>query len=239
MGAVKVAKLYTSTESEPRIYSPERLAEAGYITTRGLPSVTTILGRVLHKPAFVPAALKAMSDHLMAHEGEPVTEELVTEAKAAWGARSRKAMDTGSRIHTLCEAHGRGENVYALLEDEPLEVVRGFDAYITWVREMGFVATSIERVVANPQIGYAGMCDAVGRLPDGTEILVDWKSSKGIYQEYLLQWHAYAAPLGIDRGYIVRFDKDTGEVEHHDVRWDALTYGAFQACVEIYEWMEK
>lgn len=235
MGAIQTAKLYRGATEEPRVYSVEKLAEAGVKATRPLPSVTTIL-RVVNKPAFVPAALKAAGDALEQHLGLPLSPEMIAEAKAAWGRRSRSAMDIGSRIHALCEAHGRGEQV--TLEDEVPQVVNGFEAYLDWVRQSGFIATEVERVVAGD--GYAGTADAVGVMRDGTPVLVDWKSGRGgtIYNEYLLQWHAYAAALHILDGYIVSFDRDTGECYHHAMRWDALTYEAFCAARTLYEWME-
>lgn len=235
--AVQTAKLYSGSSEEPRIYSPEKLAAAGYETTRGLPSVTTIL-RVVNKPAFVPAALKAMGDDLLTHLGEPVTEDMVAVAKKAWGSRSRKAMDFGTRIHQLAEQHGRGTHVS--LAGEPSEVVNGFEAYLAWIAETGFVATEIERVIANPTEGYAGCCDAIGVVRDGRIVLVDWKSGKGgnIYPEYVIQWHAYAAPLAITDGYIVSFDKETGECYHHEMKFDTITYRAFLAARDLWEWME-
>ena len=248
--AVKAAKLYSSNDGEPRVYSVERLAEAGIISPRHLPSVTTVL-RVLNKPAFVPAALKAMGDHLVGQaeriyyataDMDPQEFALffgteVGEAKKAWGERSKVAMDIGTRIHKLCEAHGRG--AFASLKDEPSEVVNGFEAYLAWVNETGFVATEVEKVVADPIAGYAGCCDAVGIMRDGTPVLVDWKSGKGgaIYPEYILQWHAYAAPLSIDSGYIVSFDKETGECYQHPMKFHTLTYEAFLYATLIYEWL--
>ena len=238
MAKVQEAKLYQGPTEEPRVYTPEKLREAGYEVTRGLPSVTTIL-RVLNKPAFVPAALKAAGDSLLWHLGEPLTEEMITEAKGAWGKRSREAMDAGSRIHRLCEDHGRGITVD--LESESPAVKNGFKAYLSWVGETGFVALpkDIEKVVAGD--GYAGTCDAVGVVADGTPVLVDWKSGKGgaVYNEYILQWNAYAAALGIEDGYIVSFDKETGDCYHKQMKYDSLTYQAFLAARELYEWLER
>lgn len=236
MCPVQTANLYSGPTQEPRLYSPEKLAAAGYHSSRPLPSVTTIL-RVLNKPAFVPAALKAAGDALMPYLGLPLTEEMISAAKSAWSARSRSAMDIGSRIHALCEAHGRGEHVS--LAEEPEQVVNGFEAYLAWVFETGFVATEIEKVIAGD--GYAGCCDAIGVMRDGTRVLVDWKSGRGgsIYNEYILQWHAYAAPLAIMDGYIVSFDRDTGECYHHEMRWDSLAYEAFLSARTLYEWIDN
>lgn len=238
MAKVKEAKLFKGPIEEPRVYDEERLGRAGYTVPRPLPSVTTIL-RVLNKPAFVPAAMKAMGDFLLAKEGEPITSDIVAEAKKAWGARSREAMDIGSRIHKLCEDHGRGLTID--FSDEREEVKNGFKAYLQWIDHTGFVAlpTGIEKVVAGD--GYAGTCDAVGILADGTPCLVDWKSGKGgsIYPEYILQWNAYAKALNIEQGFIVSFDKETGHCYHKEMKYDSLTYQCFLACREIYEWQER
>ena len=98
------------------------------------------------------------------------------------------------------------------------------------------MATEVEKIIAGD--GYAGTVDAVGVMRDGTPALVDWKSGRGgaIYNEYLLQWHAYAAALHIERGYIVSFDRDTGECYHQAMRFDSLTYEAFLAARTLYEW---
>jgi hypothetical protein len=253
----KQAKLYSGIREEPRIYSVEMLEKAGAKATRPLPSVTTIL-RIVNKPAFVPAAQKAMGDYLkdkwdvIYFGGGSLSEEefkksfdgVVDDAKKAWGARSKSAMDIGTRIHKLCEAYARGEfpNESALtlrLEEEPEQVRNGFDAYLAWVEETGFVASEVEKVIAGD--GYAGTVDAVGVLRDGTRVLVDWKSGVGgnIYHEYILQWNAYAAPLSIESGFIVAFDRDTGEASEYPMKFDTVTYSAFLSARNLWEWMEE
>ena len=238
--SVKEAKLYSGVIDEPRLYDIEKLAAAGIQAKRPLPSVTTIL-RVINKPAFVPAALKAMGDYLLEHWGDAIPgPAMIAEAKKAWGARSRIAMDFGTQIHLLAEKHGRTGS-REIADDAPDEVKNGFAAYLSWIDKSGFVATEIEKVIGDPVEGYAGCCDAVGILKDGTRVMVDWKSGKGgsIYNEYLLQWHAYARPLGIEQGFIVSFDKETGECYQKEMKFDSRTMRAFFAARDLYEWMER
>lgn len=255
---MKQAQLYKGIREEPRLYTPKMLldagVDAGVVATQPLPSVTTIL-RVINKPAFVPAALAAMERELVSRTDEVYLKakrgtsgfttffaDEIKAAKGAWGAKTKKAMDVGTRIHKLCEAYARGEfnesSLTLRLEEEQKEVRNGFDAYLEWTAKTGFVASEVEKVVAG--VGYAGTADAIGFLRDGTRVLVDWKSGAGgtIYPEYILQWNAYAATQGIRDGFIVVFNRDTGEPHEYPVKFSEDTFDVFLCALRLWEWME-
>jgi hypothetical protein len=88
--------------------------------------------------------------------------------------------------HWNDEARLRGQYVHQCiaLEDEGAldestvdpKVRPYFEAFRKFQRETSVVLEIVERRVCDPILGYAGTLDAIGRWPDGTLTLFDWKS---------------------------------------------------------------
>ena len=98
---------------------------------------------------------------------------------------------------------------------------------------MNLVGSEIKMV---SEIGYGGTVDIVARNKDDEVIVIDLKTSKGVYDEYRLQLAAYCQMVKenmnldyVPKAYILRIDKETGEFEHHrlgdlDKEWDIFLH---------------
>jgi len=106
------------------------------------------------------------------------------------GARREIYLARGRAVHAATHEDDDG----ALAGDWSDEVLGYLEGWRAFRRDFGFVPRLIERRVCNPLYGYAGTLDRVGRIRDGTEIIVDLKS--GIAPKAVsYQLAAYAACL--------------------------------------------
>jgi len=134
------------------------------------------------------------------------------------------AADAGTLAHAMVEARIRGKTFVAPPTASPDDLrLAGlsFSAFEEW-----FTGTRIELVeseihLVSEEYRFGGTPDAVGRIR-GQACLLDWKTSKGIYSEYLIQLAAYEHLWNANRGeqitggiHCCRFDKSTGGFSHH------------------------
>lgn len=92
----------------------------------------------------------------------------------------------GTEVHALAERYIRGEEIEVPEHLEPY--VQGFANYI---RDFNPTTRFEELVVASRAYGYAGTLDSIQDIPGIGRCLVDYKTSNGIYGEYVLQCAAY------------------------------------------------
>lgn len=147
---------------------------------------------------------------------------------------------TGDRSSTLLQID---------LEYEPLEVQMALGALesLFAVNELEIVAC--EELLADVALGIAGACDCLVRDKWGRLVLLDWKTSKGVWSSYLLQLAWYARLVWLCRGemparaYIGRLDKCTAECEivpafttpeERQVLLDAA-----MGALHLYRWNER
>lgn len=99
--------------------------------------------------------------------------------------RDRAAL-RGTEVHALAERYIAGEEIEVAAELMPY--VRGFAEFIeVWNPK----SLHEELVVANKTHRYAGRLDSIQDVPDLGVCLVDYKTSNGVYGEYVLQCAAY------------------------------------------------
>ncbi len=189
------------------------------------PSVTTVLG-LLDKGDMllqwgVNCALQYVREHALTEDWETVLQM----AKTNWREAREEAADIGKEIHELIKVyirHGRD----AVGTYRP-EVENGFLAFLQWEGDNGVVWLESEKQVFDNTRGYAGTLDAKCRFTKGplaTRVFViDFKSSKGIYDGYAEQVAAYrhadslATSIAADGCGILRLDKVTGTPEFKDM----------------------
>lgn len=193
---------------------PYKLADGSVV-----PSVTTILGR------FKP------SDALMWwawDQGRQGLDYQQTRGKAA---------DAGTLAHAMAESwfHGRGQRLHLAADHEvKRKALTSFRAFLAWAEGARLRPATINGVkqievrMVSERHRYGGMCDAVQLGFDNSLHICDWKTSGGVYPDYLLQIAAYKELWDenfpenpITGGYhLVRFDKETAGFVHH--YWPAL-----------------
>lgn len=179
-----------------------------------VPGVTTILGRFKDAGGLIHWAWRQGKDGLDYRE-------------------SRDAAATaGSIAHDMVEAwiHG-GEMVVLPTDDEETaeRAQTAFSAFRKWADQTKLKATHTEMPLVSERYRFGGTFDAL--LVDGRRAMGDWKTSNGIYADYLAQIAAYAIlweehypDEPIDGGFhLLRFDKTYGDFHHH--YWSELEAG--------------
>lgn len=189
------------------------------------PSVTTVLGLLDKGDALlqwgVNCALSYVREHALTEDWETV----LLMAKTNWREARDEAADIGHEIHDLIKLyirHGRD----AVGTYRP-EVENGFLAFLEWERNNGVVWLESEKQVFDGAHGFAGTLDAKCRFTrgefEGRVFVIDFKSSKGIYDGYAEQVSAYrhadslSTSIPADGCGILRLDKETGIPEFKDM----------------------
>jgi|GEM_PF-2803206 len=127
----------------------------------------------------------------------------------------RDAGDKGSRVHWGIEQFLSGVQLrytdvpygydYSFTPGEWQMIQHGF---MNWYEKLpqDFAIQSIEETAWGD--GYAGTVDLVCLL-DGRLTVIDWKTSKAIYDGYKCQVAAYCKAIGAERGMIVQLGSKT------------------------------
>lgn len=216
------------------------------------PSVTTILG-ILDKPALLSWAsnsavnyiednIDAVKDPLDVHRGEEVLEL----ARTAYKKISKDACDSGSMTHHAIEAYINGLEYEYILQTE--ESRNGFEAFLSWESKNHVEWLESEVEIIDEEIGYGGRFDAIARV-NGHIYLIDFKTSKSIYDEMAVQLCAYRQTVNkvrleaglelIENIAVLHLNKETAEPTFKPFEKDLERKTAFfNALVNVY-YLEK
>lgn len=146
------------------------------------------------------------------------------------------AADKGTRAHGWIEQFIKGEAFH--LDNVEEDIRPAVKAFFDWFQGSGFQLVMGDTRVASLKDKFGGSLDALG-WKDGRYILLDWKTSNGIYDEYALQVAAYAQAfeetfgVRIGEAHIVRFGKEKADFEHKEVANLTVSYGAFANASEL------
>lgn len=198
-------------------------------------SVTTLLG-YLAKPGLdnwmIDQTLAAISE-----QWQPKTSYLPQQIDAALAyakeARWRKLTEAagyGTRVHGIVEGFLRGlewptfyscDNKTGVvttepvnLEAEPIQVQNSVQLWLEWWNQQNLSIEIVEGYVYNLEQGYAGAFDYLAEDQEGNTVLIDWKTSKGIYDTHALQLVAYGGALAAmgkglpDKGLVLCVSKE-------------------------------
>ena len=173
--------------------------------------------------------------------------EACEEALTAHSKISRRGARIGSMAHRWVEKWllaNFGEGDMPKPHTNP-EVVNCTDAFQRWISASGVVPLYVERPLFSLSENYAGTIDLIGTDKDGNQVYIDFKTSKGKFDEHHYQLSAYmeaAIQEGLSvlgKRYIVRFPKEGGEVDVYDLdeyglRSHAEDYKAFLGCLALW-----
>lgn len=201
-------------------------AVKGYFLKNGtrVPSVTTVLGRFKDAGPLMYWAWQCGKD------GKDFREE------------RDKAADAGTLAHAAVEAWVKGDNFsFNGSEEVVARAKRAFGAFIEWADQTKLKVDKTELPLVSEKYAFGGTFDAI--LLGAKRAMGDWKSSNGVYGEYLAQLAAYGQLWSenypdepIDGGYhLCRFDKAHGDFTHK--WWGELKAGweYFLRLREAYE----
>lgn len=183
----------------------------GYRNAAGkrIPGTTTIIGRFKDSGALL---WWAFEQGKAAERGE---------IKSLYDNRD-EAASIGSTVHELVESHIRGEDIFESLLNAPEAVKSGVKAYLKWesMTKLKIVEQEISLVSEKHQFG--GTPDAIGEI-DGELCMIDWKTSKSVYADMLIQvaaydllWHENYPDRPLVGGFhLCKFSKEHGDFSHH------------------------
>jgi len=184
------------------------------------PSVTTILDSIA-KPALVPWAANEGAKFFISHVHEGMkVEDMAKGIRGAYRTSSGSALNIGMEVHKWCEEAilwklGKGE---APLPLERTESKNAINAFREWVKANDVEWLTVEEKVYHRGHKFAGTVDATAIIND-EYCVIDFKTSGAIYSAYHLQCAAYAKAIEdmrgkeVEKAYVLRFDKKTGEFE--------------------------
>jgi hypothetical protein len=141
-----------------------------------------------------------------------------------------KATAIGTWVHERCEAHVKGWDnpdvpVFSEMEEMQAACVKkgdsAFGAFLKWLEFSRIVILETELGLVSELNQYGGTLDFIGQEPDGNIVMGDFKTSNGVYGEYLYQLAAYAIlweehhPNKPIKGFhLLRFAKEKGDFVH-------------------------
>lgn len=216
------------------------------ITGQIVPSVTNVLS-ALNKPALPRWAAKVVAEQAVALAGslqnlDPV--EAIDMLKASPWRSSTRAASRGTTIHERLEQLTLGREPQGDLTGEALEFSRGIEKFLAshdlkpWHTEVTVFGD-----------GYAGTADYLGEI-DGSPVLMDYKTGKGLYPEVALQLTALRyADLMVDadgevsqmpqtdHGVAVLITKTGYKIQR--VVNPATAYAAFRALLAARLWQNE
>lgn len=184
----------------------------GYYTPDGrrCVSVTTVLGKFDSKGGLLHWYYKnGMTDGLRHAKGEPLI-----------GAENfaRDAMAIGSAVHARVESILLSKDQPGEMPDEALEKQAAlcFSSWREWYEGAALTPVAIELPLLHAERAVGGTVDAVLRDKSGKLVLLDWKTSKEVYPQAIIQTAAYRwlweeeLREEIARCVVLRIDKETG-----------------------------
>ncbi len=142
---------------------------------------------------------------------------------------SDEAASAGTLAHDMIEANIQGREVD--LKPYPIDIIadaqQAFDNFLQWRETARFNPIHTELPLISNVYRYGGTIDCVAEI-NGKACLWDWKTSSGVYADYLIQCSAYAnllrengydIPGGI---YLLRISKESASSTQHYWQEDQL-----------------
>ena len=204
-----------------------KVTDLSRLTTRDVPSVTQILDVIGGSKMWglKQWAANAATDYIRGALRPGVSydelqiEQIIEQARGNFHTVSRRAKTVGQLAHEWIEAHLRA-SLYAtppLVPPVNEQTRKAIQAASAWIAKH-FKPVTMEHRLYSREHDYAGTLDVVGEV-DGQLAVVDWKTSKAVYDEMRLQAAAYAHAwaemhdIRVPDRWVIRLDKETGEFE--------------------------
>lgn len=186
--------------------------------------VTTVL-QVLNKPFLVEWAYKCGRDGLDIHK--------IRENSADIG--------TLSHYLILCDLKGETPYVKDYSANDMVVANTCLNNYHVWKKQHDLKILMVETPLISEKFAYGGTLDLYAEL-DGKNVLIDFKTSGGLYQDYIFQCAAYSqlileetgkSPDAINLVRIPKSNKESFETKYltsYDKYFDV-----FRHCLCIYQ----
>ena len=200
-------------------------------------SVTGATGIIDKSAALMGWVAKMMGLYLIDkfESGVIINRGTIETAKKEYRRIAGEAADIGTEIHEWVSDWILGKKP-EMPENE--KVVNGITAFLKFQKQHKFKWLESERLVYSKKHNYAGTLDAIAKEGNNL-VLVDFKSSKAIYDDMRFQVAgyqiAYEEETGkkIDKRMIIRFGKEDGEFEVRELNEDAADKKVFLSCLNV------
>lgn len=186
---------------------------AGYKLKDGtkVPGTTTIIGRFKESGALIFWAYKRGKEGLELYDSRD------------------KAAEIGTLAHSIVERYIRGEQdpftdiPPNISDSDHGAVMSAFESFEEWFQSNKFKVVHQEVQLVSEAYKYGGTPDAIAIDSKGRLVLLDWKTSDGVYMDHLVQLGAYRIlwnenhPSEVLTGgsHLCRFAKQHGDFAHH------------------------
>jgi len=137
-----------------------------------------------------------------------------------FGKGKEPSLEIGSLVHRTIECEINCEPVPTVPEYMREQVASAVAAWHEWFLSNSLTIVATEVPLVSESYRFGGTLDSVCLDRHGRYCIGDWKSSKGLYANYLVQIAAYKLlweenRWPIDGGFhLVRFSKEHGDMEH-------------------------
>ena len=208
------------------------------------PGVTTALG-IIAKPALIPWAANQAAMKIEAYLLEHAVERVLTaaEIKALVNAGRKHHIvlkETAAEVGT--RAHQAIDDIINLRTPTIAEDIKpAVDAFLDWRKTSKIVVAGGDRKIASVLWQYGGSLDCLGEQ-DGKFVIVDFKTSSGIWDEYALQVAAYAQAFRetydlpyLPEAYVLRLGKTSPEFEVKKVKDVGRSLQGFLSALRLHK----
>lgn len=159
-----------------------------------------------------------------------------------------EAADAGTLAHAFVEAYINQETPPQIPDNDiGTKAKQGFQNYLAWQKNNRIQIIKQEMELISEKYRFGGCPDAMGLDVDGRLCILDWKTSNGVYQDYMIQIAAYEQlwkenypDKPITGGYhLLRFSKEHADFTHHF--WSELddAWEQFKLFRQAYELDKK
>lgn len=143
---------------------------------------------LLHEENFDKERLLSTYNLMKSKEDVHAIEGIFEQARKAYVIKRDGAADAGTQCHHAIQMYIEGHDPYPSLTCD--ESKNGFQAFLSWESKNHVEWLESEVEVVCTTIGYAGRFDAIA-IVNGHRYLIDFKTSKGIWDEMYWQVCAY------------------------------------------------
>lgn len=240
-----------------------------YINGQLAPSVTTVLskfkdpGALMYWSWNVAYSVLAEAVSAMDGTGGSIAEFMKTNPleRGNFRNQSLQAAQAGTLAHDLVEQwiHATTQQKselkslspreFATRLNVPLETaeqsLNAFSNFRKWATTSKFRPHHTELHLDCDEPPFHGTVDCIGKV-NGDLCVIDWKTSKGLYADYLCQIAAYGILWNVNnqdkpiKGYhLLRFDKSSADFHHHYFRELEDAEQLFLYFCDCYELLKK
>lgn len=152
--------------------------------------------------------------------------------------------EAGTLAHLMasCDIKGQPQpDVSSVAEEIRTKAQASFEAYLTWKRSTLVELAASEVSLVSEEHRFAGCLDAVA-VKDGVAGILDFKSSKALYPDTVVQvaaywklWEENNPDLPVHHWHVLRWSPD-GSFHHDSLSRERVEAGwrVFQHCLGIY-----